>query len=198
MVRWWKIKFHLVLTMTVGVLLRLGVPLRKIGFVKKNKKMTFWKSKSLSELTKKSYRRHATFVSLDKHLSFQKGHFLFFFTKDFAISSLFLFCVFVCPSHFVHGLFAPISQSPMSKLFRYSESLGKSNWKKWSQIWTFFLKNGVKMPRQKKFFFFLRIFVICSLRLKVFFPHFRKFYVQFHLDIWNRWGKVMERSGLRL
>ena len=50
-------------------------------------------------------------------------------------------CVFVClyvfPSHFLtpfNGLFAPTSRSPMSKLFRYLESLGKSNGKKWSQI----------------------------------------------------------------
>ena len=31
-------------------------------------------------------------------------------------------------------LFAPTSQSPMSKLFRYSKSLEKSNGKKWSEI----------------------------------------------------------------
>ena len=46
-------------------------------------------------------------------------------------------CVCVCPSHFLtpfNGLFAPSSQSPMFKLFRFSESLGKSNGKKWSQI----------------------------------------------------------------
>ena len=36
-------------------------------------------------------------------------------------------------------LFAPTSQSRMSKIFRDSESLGKSNGKKWSQIWTFVL-----------------------------------------------------------
>ena len=37
-------------------------------------------------------------------------------------------CVFVCPSHFLTtfiGLFAPTSRSLTSKLFRYSESLGK-------------------------------------------------------------------------
>ena len=54
-------------------------------------------------------------------------------------------------------LFVPISRSPMSKLFWYSESLKKSNGKKWSQIWTFLLKNGVKLPLRKKSFFLLRI-----------------------------------------
>ena len=37
-------------------------------------------------------------------------------------------CLFVCPSHFLtpfNGLFAPTSQSPMSKLFRFSEFLGE-------------------------------------------------------------------------
>ena len=34
-------------------------------------------------------------------------------------------------------LFAPTSQSRMSKNFRSSESLGENNGKKWSQIWNF-------------------------------------------------------------
>ena len=33
-----------------------------------------------------------------------------------------------------NGLFAPTSQSRMSNIFRDSESLGKSNGKKWSNI----------------------------------------------------------------
>ena len=33
-----------------------------------------------------------------------------------------------------NGLFAPTSRSWMSNIFRHSESLGKSNEKKWSQI----------------------------------------------------------------
>ena len=48
-------------------------------------------------------------------------------------------CVFVCLFTFevpFNGLFAPTSQSRMSNIFRDSESLGKSNWKKWSHIWT--------------------------------------------------------------
>ena len=61
-------------------------------------------------------------------------------------------CLFVCPSHFLtpfNGLFAPTSRSPMSKNFGYSESLGKSNAKKWSQIWKLFLIIGVKLLRQR-------------------------------------------------
>ena len=47
-------------------------------------------------------------------------------------------CVFVCclsPFHVLdfEAYFAPTSQSRMSKIFRDSESLGKSAGKKWSQ-----------------------------------------------------------------
>ena len=52
-----------------------------------------------------------------------------------------------------NGLFAPTSQSRMSNIFRVSESLGKSNGKKWSNIWTFLLGSGLKSPRKKSFFF---------------------------------------------
>ena len=62
MARLWKILFDLVLTMPVGVFLRLGGAVKKIGFVKKNKNMTYWKSKSLTELTKKSYCRRISFL----------------------------------------------------------------------------------------------------------------------------------------
>ena len=41
--------------------------------------------------------------------------------------------------------FAPTSQSPMSKLFRFSESFGKSNGKKWS-----FDHKGCKIDERKK------------------------------------------------
>ena len=49
-------------------------------------------------------------------------------------------------------LFAPPSWSRMSNIFRDSESLGKSNEKKWSQMWTFLFGIGLKSP--KKMFFF--------------------------------------------
>jgi hypothetical protein len=42
----------------------------------------------------------------------------------------------------------------MSNIFRDSESSGKSNGKKWSNIWTFLFGSGLKSPRKKKFFFF--------------------------------------------
>ena len=49
------------------------------------------------------------------------------------------------------NLILPPSLSLMSKLFRFSESLGKSNGKKWSQIWKLLL--GVKSRRKKKLVF---------------------------------------------
>ena len=52
-----------------------------------------------------------------------------------------------------NGLFAPTSQSRMSNIFRDSESLGKINEKKWSNIWQFLFGSGLKSPRKKKFFF---------------------------------------------
>ena len=65
--------FDLVLTVSLGVLLRLG------DAVKKNtlkKKIDFSKIQKLIRADKKSDRRHATFVSSDKLLSFLKWHFL--------------------------------------------------------------------------------------------------------------------------
>ena len=54
-----------------------------------------------------------------------------------------------------NGLFAPTSQSRMSNIFRDSESLGKSNGKKWSNIWTVLFGSGLKLPHKKKFFLLL-------------------------------------------
>ena len=53
---------------------------------------------------------------------------------------------------FFNGLFAPTSQSRMSNIVRDSESLGKSNGKNWSQIWTLLFENCLKSPHKKKFF----------------------------------------------
>ena len=61
-------------------------------------------------------------------------------------------CVFTFEVPF-NGLFAPSSQTWMSNIFRDSESFGKSNGKKWSNIWTFLFGNGLKSPRKKSFFF---------------------------------------------
>ena len=49
--------------------------------------------------------------------------------------------------------FAPTPQSPISKLFRFSKSLGKSNEKRWSQIWILLLIKGVKLQRNKRLIF---------------------------------------------
>ena len=65
-------------------------------------------------------------------------------------------CPCVCRFTFevpFNGLFAPTSQSRMSNIFRDSESLGESNGKKWSHIWTFLFENCQKLPRKNKFFF---------------------------------------------
>ena len=64
-------------------------------------------------------------------------------------------CVSVCLFTFeiqFKRLFAPPSESWMSKIFRDSESLGKSNANKWSQICKLTLIKGVEWPRKKKFF----------------------------------------------
>ena len=71
-----------------------------------------------------------------------------------------VWCLKCCVSPFrvmaLMHMFAPTSRSRMSKLFRDSESLGKSSGKKWSQNGTFFLESGLKLPRKKKFFFVRR------------------------------------------
>jgi hypothetical protein len=51
-----------------------------------------------------------------------------------------------------NGLFAPTSQSRMSNIYRDSASLGKSNGKKWSNIWTCVFRSGLQLPHKKKFF----------------------------------------------
>ena len=58
-------------------------------------------------------------------------------------------CLFTFEVPF-NGLFAPTSRSRMSNIFRDWESLGKSNGKKWSNIWTFLFGCGLKSPRKKK------------------------------------------------
>ena len=58
-------------------------------------------------------------------------------------------CVSVCVFTFevpFKRLFAPTSWSRMSNIFRDSESLGKTNGKKWSQIWQFLFGSGLKSP----------------------------------------------------
>ena len=66
-------------------------------------------------------------------------------------------CMYVClsllPIYALMYMFAPTSRSRMSKIFRDSESLGKSSGKKWSQNWTFLLGSGLKSQCKKKFVF---------------------------------------------
>ena len=64
----------------------------------------------------------------------------FFSRTDFPFFTL--LNVFLPPS-------PPPSWSPMSKLFRFVESLGKNNMKKWSQIWKLLLITDVKVPHKK-------------------------------------------------
>ena len=113
-------------------------------------------------------------------------------------------CVSVCPSVCLftfevpfNGLFAPTYRSWMSNIFRDSESLGKSNGKKWSQIWTFLFENCLKLPRKKKFFssLFLVFFGFRSF-LTVFLPPLPENGCPIFLKIRIPWGKVMERNGL--
>ena len=138
MVRLWKIMFDLGLTMSVGILIRLGGAVMKNRLCKKNK------IQKLVRADKKSYCRHATFVSSDKLLIFLKGHFFVQRILPFLIC----FCFVCLPVR--HTLFT-LFNGPMFKLFRNSESLEKNNGKKWSQIWTFLLKKWCKIAAAREF-----------------------------------------------
>ena len=52
-------------------------------------------------------------------------------------------------------LFAPTSWSRMSNIFRDSECLGKSNGKKWSQIWFFFKWSEIAKQKNEIFFWLI-------------------------------------------
>ena len=105
-------------------------------------------------------------------------------------AGFFLVSVFLTP---FNGLLAPTSQTPMSKLFRFSKSLGKNKVKKWSQIGKHLLIKGVKLPWQKKvvcwFFFF-----IFALHLNGFFaPTSQSPMSKLFFNFW----KSNRKSGLR-
>ena len=99
------------------------------------------------------------------------------FWTNFALLSRF-FC-YRCFSLCLTVFLTPLCkvQCPMSKLFRFSESLEKSKGKKWSQISKLLLKKSVKSPRRKSFYRYF-FFFICSLCLNVFLTHFSKSNVQ--------------------
>ena len=91
----------------------------------------------------------------------------------------------------------PTSRSRISKIFRDSEYLGKSNGKKWSQIWTFLFENCRKLRHKKMFFSSLfSIFFCFRSFLTVFLPPLPEVGCPIFLEIRNPWGKVLERSGL--
>ena len=92
----------------------------------------------------------------------------------------------------------PTSRSRMSNILTDSESLGKSNGKKRSQIWTFLFENCRKSRHKKKFFSSLfSIFFGFWSFLTVFLPPLAEVGCPIFLEMRNPWGKVMERSGLR-
>ena len=96
----------------------------------------FRDSESLGKSNGKKRSQIRTFV-FENCLKSPRKKKVFFFT----------FFTFEVP---FNGLFAPTSRSRMSNIFRDSESLGKSNGKKWSQIWIFLFENCLKSPRKKK------------------------------------------------
>ena len=141
----------------------------------------FRDSESLGKSNGKKWSQIWTFLFENCLKSPRKKSFFSFFT----------FFTFEVP---FNGLFAPTSRSRMSNIFRDSGSLGKSNGKIWSQIWTFLLENCLKLPRNKKFFSL--IFSLLRYPLTVFLPPLPKVGCPIFLEIQNPWGKVMERSGL--
>ena len=72
-----------------------------------------------------------------------------------AVSVCLCVCGFDVPFYVVYfeAYFAPTSRSRMSKIFRDSESLGKSAGKKLAQKWIFLLGCGLKLPHKKRLFF---------------------------------------------
>ena len=87
-------------------------------------------------------------LAFSKHLP--SGPILFV-SQSVRLSVCLSVCLFTFEVPF-QRLFYPTSQSLMSNIFRASESLGKSNWKKWSHIWPFLFENCQKSPSKKKFF----------------------------------------------
>ena len=88
---------------------------------------------------------------LFKIVNFYLKHNLLIFPFLEGVLGIFLEICFFVFFMFFKRLFAPTSQSRMSNVFRDSESLEKSNGKKWSQIWTFLFQNCQKSLSKKKF-----------------------------------------------
>ena len=91
--------------------------------------------------------------------------------------------------------FSLISQSQMSKLFRYLESPGKIMETSGLRFEHFCSKMVYNCRGKKSFFYWFLSFVQSVSRC--FFPNFPKSHI-FFFFLGNSCGKVMERSGLRL
>ena len=87
------------------------------------------------------------------------------------------------------------------------ESLGKSNEKKWSQIWKLLIKKGFKIVAQKKISFrayfislsrIVLVLVFLTLFNALFATTSQSLMSKFSVDFWNPWGKGMEKNDLRL
>ena len=83
------------------------------------------------------------------------------------------FCHLFTP---VKGLFSPFPEVQCPISFRYLESLGKSNGKKWSQIVKLLLIKGLHLPRKKSCFFG----ELCSLRINLYFVSWS--FITYHLS----------------
>ena len=84
-----------------------------------------------------------------------------YFCQNVRLSVRLSVCLSICVLTFevpFKRFFAPISQSRMSNIFRDSESLGKSNGKNWSQIWTFLFESCLKSPHKKSFFLLILLY----------------------------------------
>ena len=102
-------------------------------------------------------------------------------------------CLFTFEVQF-NGLFSPTFRSRMSNIFRDSESLGKSNGKKWSQIWTFLFEHCLKLPRKKKKnSSFFSVFFSFRSFLTVFLPPLPEVGCPIFSEIRNPWCLPIDR-----
>ena len=149
------------------------------------KKNDFLKIQKLIPAVKRRYCRHATFVSSDKLLSFLKGH---FFLKDFSISYLFLFEVLVCLSHFV---LRPVQCRNFLHILNPWGKVMEGSCLRLKKICSKMVSNR---RDGKRLFFFTDFCQLFTLFKCIFAPPSKRSMSNFV----RFFGKVMERSGLRL
>ena len=108
-------------------------------------------------------------------------------------------CLSVCLISFevpFKRLFAPTSRYRMFKIVRDSESLGKSNGKKWSQIWNFLLMMGVKSPRKEKVSFWANFALLSRIFLVlVFLTPFNGIFAPFSWSPMSKLFRLLESLG---